>query len=38
MSFDYAEDITFQNCIITPQKENEIKHAKNIKFNGNPLE
>ena len=37
MSFDYAEDITFQNCIITPAKENEIKHSKNIQFNGKPL-
>ena len=38
MSIDYAEDITFQNCIITPAKENEIKHSKNLKWNGTPLE
>jgi hypothetical protein len=27
MSIDYAEKITFQNCTITPQKENTIKHS-----------
>ncbi len=38
MTIDYAEKITFQNCIITPQKENEIKHSKNLLWNGSPLE
>ena len=38
MSIDYAEDIVFQNCLITPQQENTIKHSKNLKWNGNPLE
>lgn len=38
MSIDYAEDIVFKNCVITPQKENTIKHSKNIIWNGTPLE
>ena len=38
MSIDYAEDIVFQNCVMTPQKENTIKHSKNLKWNGSPLE
>ena len=38
MTIDYAEKITFQNCVITPQKENEIKHSKNLLWNGSPLE
>ena len=38
MSIDYAEKITFQNCTITPQKENTIKHSSDIKWNGKALE
>lgn len=38
MSIDYAEKLTFKNCVMTPQKENEIKHSKDIKWNGAPLE
>ena len=38
MTIDYAEDITFQNCIMTPQKENTIKRSKNIIWNGTPME
>ena len=38
MSIDYAEKITFQNCTITPQKENTIKHSSDLKWNGKPLE
>jgi len=38
IKMDYAEDITFQNCIITPAKENSLKHTKNIIWNGSPLE
>ena len=38
MTIDFAEDITFQNCTITPQKEHTIKHSKNLKWNGKPLE
>ena len=35
---DYAEDITFQNCTLTPAKEHTLKHTKNIIWNGKPLE
>ena len=38
MSIDYAEKITFQNCVMTPQRDNEIKHSKDLKWNGNALE
>jgi hypothetical protein len=38
MEIKYAEKLTFMNCTITPQRENEIKHCKNITWNGNPLE
>ena len=38
MSFEFTEDITFQNCVITPAKENTIKHSKNLIMNGKPLE
>lgn len=38
MTIDYAEDITFQNCSMTPAKEHTIKHSKNLKWNGKPLE
>ena len=33
-----GEKVTFQNCIMTPQKENDIKHSKNLLWNGSPLE
>lgn len=38
MSIDYAEKITFQNCTMSPQRENTIKHSSDIKWNGKPLE
>lgn len=38
VSMDYAEDITFNACTITPTRENSLKHTKNIMFNGKPLE
>ena len=38
MTIDFAEDITFQNCIMTPQKESSLKHTKNINWNGSPME
>ncbi|MBR6493561.1 MAG: glycoside hydrolase family 28 protein [Paludibacteraceae bacterium] len=38
MSIDYAEKITFKNCVMTPQKENDIKHSKEIVWNGKTLE
>ncbi|MBO6306747.1 MAG: glycoside hydrolase family 28 protein [Paludibacteraceae bacterium] len=38
IKMDYAEDITFTNCLITPAKEHTLKHTKNILFNGSPLE
>lgn len=38
MSIDYAEKITFKNCVMTPQKENDIKHSKDIIWNGKTLE
>ena len=38
MTIDYAEDIVFQNCLITPQQENTIKHSKDLIWNGSPLE
>ena len=38
MTIDFAEKVTFQNCIMTPQKENTIKHSKNLLWNGSPLE
>ena len=38
MSIDFAEDLTFQNCVITPNKEHTIKHSKNLIWNGKPME
>ena len=38
MSIDFAENFTFQNCVMTPMKENTIKHSKNIIWNGSPME
>lgn len=38
MTIDYSENITFTGCLITPAKENTIKHSKNILFNGKALE
>ena len=38
ITIDFAEDVKFQNCIMTPQKEHSIKHAKDIIWNGSPLE
>ena len=38
ITMDFAEDIQFKNCVMTPQKEHSIKHAKNILWNGQPLE
>ena len=38
MSIDNAEKITFQNCSMSPQKENIIKRSKNIIWNGTPME
>ncbi len=38
IKMDYAEDITFQNCTLTPAKEHTLKHTKNIIWNGSPLE
>ena len=38
MSIDYAEKITFQNCSMSPQRENTIKHSSDIKWNGKQLE
>ena len=38
MTIEFAEDIQFKNCIMTPQKEHSIKHAKGIIWNGQPLE
>ena len=35
---DYAENITFKNCTLTPMKEHTLKHTKNILFNGKDLE
>jgi len=38
MKMDYVENVTFKNCSISPVKENVIKHTKNVKFNGQPME
>ena len=38
MSIDYAEKLTFKNCTMSPQKENVIKHSKDIIWNGKELE
>ncbi len=38
IKMDYAEDITFQNCTLTPAKEHTLKHTKNIIWNGKPIE
>ena len=38
MSIDYAEKISFQNCTMSPQRENTIKHSSDIKWNGKALE
>ena len=38
MEIEYAEKLTFQNCLMTPQLTNEIKHCKDLKWNGTPLE
>lgn len=37
MNIDYAENLTFKNCSITPAKENTIKHSKAILWNGTEL-
>jgi len=37
MTIDYAEKITFDNCTMTPAKENTIKHSKGIILNGKDL-
>lgn len=38
MTIDYAEKLTFKNCTMSPQKENVIKHSKEIVWNGKALE
>jgi polygalacturonase len=38
ISLDYAEKLTFQNCVLTPARQNVIKHSKDIIWNGSPLE
>jgi len=38
MTIDYAEKLTFQNCVMTPAKEHTIKHSKDLIWNGSPLE
>ena len=38
MTIDYAENIIFKACQITPQKENDIKHASGILWDGKPIE
>ena len=38
IELDYAENFTFTNCSITPAMTNSVHHAKNILFNGTPLE
>ena len=37
MTIDYAKGILFNNCTITPQKENSIKHSSDILWNGKEL-
>ncbi|MCQ2343228.1 MAG: glycoside hydrolase family 28 protein [Paludibacteraceae bacterium] len=37
MEIDYAENIHWINCSITPQKENSFKHTKKFMFNGKDL-
>jgi len=38
MTIEYGENIIFKNCLVTPAKENVIKHSKKIIWNGSPLE
>ncbi len=38
MTIDYAEKLTFKNCTMTPQRENTIKHSKDLKWNGSEME
>ena len=38
MTIDYAEKLTFQNCTMTPQRENTIKHSSNLQWNGQKME
>lgn len=37
VTMDFAEDITFRNCVMTPMKEPSIKHARNIIWNNQPI-
>jgi len=37
MEVDYAENISWTNCSITPQKENSFKHTKSFLFNGKDI-
>ncbi len=37
IAMDYAEDITFKNCTISPDTKSSLKHTKNIKYNGKEL-
>ncbi|MBQ8100480.1 MAG: glycoside hydrolase family 28 protein [Paludibacteraceae bacterium] len=37
MTIDYAKGVLFNNCTITPQKENTIKHSSDILWNGKEL-
>lgn len=37
MTIDYAEDIRFINCTMSPQKDHTIKHSKYIVWNDKPL-
>ncbi len=38
MSIEYAERLTFKNCVLTPAKENKIKHSSDLRWNEQPLE
>jgi polygalacturonase len=38
MTIDYAEKLTFKDCVITPTKQNTIKHSKDLTWDDDPLE
>ncbi len=37
MTMDFVENVIFKGCTMTPQKENSIKHAKAVLWNGKDL-
>ena len=38
ITIDYAENLTFKNCTVSPNKPNTIKRSKNLLWNGKAME